>query len=435
MVRINLVAVWVLALGLVAYAEPPSQSYGAPAAAQPVFRQASAPQSQYGAPQQQQQYSAPAPQQAPQQYSAPAPAPQSSYGSPAPQQHHAPAPQQYNAPEEQAPQEGGKIHKHVYVHVAPDEEPEFRAQRPKKPAPAPEKHYKILFIKAPSASPGGDEEIQLPPAPETKTLVYVLLKKPEFAGASTSPLLLQPNPANPKSTSSVTRGEIRTREVKGGTTPLPHKKLHNNIMPQLPSRLPSSTMLLLHNNIMLQPHNRLHNNTTHPPPNPAMVHQLPNNTALRPHNNNNNTALQLPNNTTLQPHSRLHNNTMPPHLSPATVHQPHNNTTPLLPNKPLNNTTHPPHNVSNNLRSTELPSLLVMHDIRKDILDTASTDIQLYKQQWKGVAAAIFSFFDAITCSTTTLSPPSKQLISTYIFVPVLLFQTMKCIIFIPCTM
>lgn len=173
---------WVLALGLVAYAEPPSQSYGAPAAAQPVFRQASAPQSQYGAPQQQQQYSAPAPQQAPQQYSAPAPAPQSSYGSPAPQQHHAPAPQQYNAPEEQAPQEGGKIHKHVYVHVAPDEEPEFRAQRPKKPAPAPEKHYKILFIKAPSASPGGDEEIQLPPAPETKTLVYVLLKKPEFAG-------------------------------------------------------------------------------------------------------------------------------------------------------------------------------------------------------------------------------------------------------------
>lgn len=271
--------------------------------------------------------------------------------------------------------------------------------------------------------------------PKPKPWFTYFSKSQNLLGASTSPLLLQPNPANPKSTSSVTRGEIRTREVKGGTTPLPHKKLHNNIMPQLPSRLPSSTMLLLHNNIMLQPHNRLHNNTTHPPPNPAMVHQLPNNTALRPHNNNNNTALQLPNNTTLQPHSRLHNNTMPPHLSPATVHQPHNNTTPLLPNKPLNNTTHPPHNVSNNLRSTELPSLLVMHDIRKDILDTASTDIQLYKQQWKGVAAAIFSFFDAITCSTTTLSPPSKQLISTYIFVPVLLFQTMKCIIFIPCTM
>jgi hypothetical protein len=180
----------VLLLAIVVHAEPPS-SYGAPGSgAQPVFRQQqghsqSAPQSsQYGAPQ---QFNAPSPQAAPQQYNAPAPQAQQQYNAPAPQaqqQYNAPAPQAqqgYNAPQEQA-QEGGKIHKHVYVHVAPDEEPEHHAQRPRKPQPAPEKHYKILFIKAPSTSAGDGEEIQLPPLPETKTLVYVLLKKPEFAG-------------------------------------------------------------------------------------------------------------------------------------------------------------------------------------------------------------------------------------------------------------
>lgn len=70
------------------------------------------------------------------------------------------------------------IHKHVYVHVPPPE-PEY--QRPPKTfnVPPPQKHYKIVFIKAPA-----------PPAPtapvipafnqdEQKTLIYVLVKKPE----------------------------------------------------------------------------------------------------------------------------------------------------------------------------------------------------------------------------------------------------------------
>lgn len=42
---------------------------------------------------------------------------------------------------------GGQIHKHVFVHVAPEEPPEPRRARPYKPPPEPEKHYKIIFIK------------------------------------------------------------------------------------------------------------------------------------------------------------------------------------------------------------------------------------------------------------------------------------------------
>lgn len=43
---------------------------------------------------------------------------------------------------------GGQIHKHVFVHVAPEEPPEPRRARPYIP-PSQEKHYKIIFIKVP----------------------------------------------------------------------------------------------------------------------------------------------------------------------------------------------------------------------------------------------------------------------------------------------
>lgn len=58
-----------------------------------------------------------------------------SYGAPAPQ---------YGAPS-QTP----VVHKHVYVHIPPPEAPVYK---PKKvyPQPVPQKHYKIVFIKAPT---------------------------------------------------------------------------------------------------------------------------------------------------------------------------------------------------------------------------------------------------------------------------------------------
>lgn len=71
------------------------------------------------------------------------------------------------------------MQKHVTVHVAPPEAPEPRPNRPQQPLPNPDKHYQIIFIKAPTPAQQEGQEIELPPAPEQKTLVYVLLKKPE----------------------------------------------------------------------------------------------------------------------------------------------------------------------------------------------------------------------------------------------------------------
>ncbi|KAJ8931521.1 hypothetical protein NQ314_015552 [Rhamnusium bicolor] len=44
------------------------------------------------------------------------------------------------------------VHKHIYVHVPPPEHDEEHHHRKQVHIPAPQKHYKIIFIKAPSAA-------------------------------------------------------------------------------------------------------------------------------------------------------------------------------------------------------------------------------------------------------------------------------------------
>jgi hypothetical protein len=52
--------------------------------------------------------------------------------------------------------------------------------RPPKPPVPPQRHYKIVFIKAPTAPPPEEEpEPETTPPPESKTIIYVLHKKPE----------------------------------------------------------------------------------------------------------------------------------------------------------------------------------------------------------------------------------------------------------------
>lgn len=139
----------------------------------PVDRYGPPPSKQYGPPD-----NFLSAQQLPkQQYGPPANLPQQQYGAPPPslpQQEYGPPAQTYGPPKPQKL----IITKNVYVHVPPPEQTEFIPSQVIE-APVPRKHYKIIFIKAPA-----------PPAPTVpvipeqvqdihKTLVYVLVKKPE----------------------------------------------------------------------------------------------------------------------------------------------------------------------------------------------------------------------------------------------------------------
>ncbi|KAL9892778.1 uncharacterized protein ACN2A1_008187 [Glossina fuscipes fuscipes] len=81
------------------------------------------------------------------------------------------------------------IEKHIYVHVPPEELEETASSLklpPQSLSTAPKKHYKIIFIKAPSVSTSSHyAHLAAAAAPqvEEKTLVYVLAKKPDEPSA------------------------------------------------------------------------------------------------------------------------------------------------------------------------------------------------------------------------------------------------------------
>lgn len=128
---------------------------------------AAEPPVNYGAP----SYSAPA---AP-GYSAPA-APAYS----APSSYGAPAAPAYGPPSSDygAPAAGPTVFRHVYVHAAPDE-PTFVENKVLRVGGGGDKHVNIIFVKAPSSSSSQQTEVILPEQPQQKTVVYVLVKKPE----------------------------------------------------------------------------------------------------------------------------------------------------------------------------------------------------------------------------------------------------------------
>lgn len=89
------------------------------------------------------------------------------------------------------------VQKHIYVHVPPPEQEEIRAQRPIPVAPA-QKHYKIIFIKAPSPPSYQAPIIPVQPQNEEKTLVYVLVKKPEEQQELVIPTAAPTQPSKPE---------------------------------------------------------------------------------------------------------------------------------------------------------------------------------------------------------------------------------------------
>lgn len=83
-------------------------------------------------------------------------------------------------PTYQAPIVTSTIHKHVYVHVPPVDHEELAEQRQSAQIINHQKHYKIIFIKAPT-SPSVSQQFlhQHQNINEEKTIVYVLVKKPD----------------------------------------------------------------------------------------------------------------------------------------------------------------------------------------------------------------------------------------------------------------
>ena len=93
---------------------------------------------------------------------------------------------------------GTLIQKHIYVHVPPPEAPEERPARPiSLPGPA-QKHYKIIFIKAPTPPTPTAPVIPALQQDEQKTLIYVLVKKPEEAPEINLPTAIPTQPSKPE---------------------------------------------------------------------------------------------------------------------------------------------------------------------------------------------------------------------------------------------
>ncbi|KAK6634835.1 hypothetical protein RUM44_000082 [Polyplax serrata] len=115
------------------------------------------------------------------------------------------------APQYGAPAQAPVVHKHVYVHVPPPEAPEYKPRK-HYPAPIPRKHYKIVFIKAPT--PPTPTVPDLPPVvqDEQKTLIYVLVKRPEEQPEITIPTPAPTKPSKPE----VYFIRYRTQKEQGG---------------------------------------------------------------------------------------------------------------------------------------------------------------------------------------------------------------------------
>ncbi|KAF5278074.1 hypothetical protein FQR65_LT03590 [Abscondita terminalis] len=92
---------------------------------------------------------------------------------------------------------GTLVQKHVYVHVAPPEPEEIRPQQSINVGQA-TKHYKIIFIKAPSYPTPTAQQIALQAQNQEKTLIYVLVKKPDDIADISIPSIAPVQPTKPE---------------------------------------------------------------------------------------------------------------------------------------------------------------------------------------------------------------------------------------------
>ncbi|KAJ8737237.1 hypothetical protein PYW07_000508 [Mythimna separata] len=97
----------------------------------------------------------------------------------------------------QVQQQPAQVFKHFYVHAAP-EEPEVIKPRAPIVLPPPQKHYKIIFVKAPTESSPPSVIAPIQPQNEEKTIVYVLVKKPDEQPDVVLPKIEQKPPSKPE---------------------------------------------------------------------------------------------------------------------------------------------------------------------------------------------------------------------------------------------
>ncbi|XP_073816041.1 uncharacterized protein [Musca autumnalis] len=106
---------------------------------------------------------------------------------------------QYQSGYSNAPTET-QVHKHIYVHVPPKdfEEEDVIQPRVTHQSGPKQKHYKIVFIKAPAAPVMRPPVVPPPPQNEEKTLIYVLHKKPETQADIVIPTPAPTKPSKPE---------------------------------------------------------------------------------------------------------------------------------------------------------------------------------------------------------------------------------------------
>uniref|UniRef100_A0A182T6Q0 DM5 domain-containing protein n=1 Tax=Anopheles maculatus TaxID=74869 RepID=A0A182T6Q0_9DIPT len=89
------------------------------------------------------------------------------------------------------------VQKHIYVHVPPPE-PEHSFQQQIVGQGLRQKHYKIIFIKTPHVQPSAAQLALQQSQNEEKTIVYVLVKKPDALGDISLPAPPVTKPSKPE---------------------------------------------------------------------------------------------------------------------------------------------------------------------------------------------------------------------------------------------
>lgn len=89
------------------------------------------------------------------------------------------------------------VQKHIYVHVPPPEQEYIAPQQIQQIAP-PQKHYKIIFIKAPTPPTPTAPIIPQIQQDSEKTLIYVLVKRPEDQPQISIPTPAPTTPSKPE---------------------------------------------------------------------------------------------------------------------------------------------------------------------------------------------------------------------------------------------